>query len=792
MQAGKTYKKMDPEQVGVLLFNESLVEIPYNKISEIIGRGDDFHKRILTSYMSGFDFAGHEIDDAFSRIIEAFAFRWWDCNPDLWPAYLNKENAETIMNSVMLLNTDLHIANAASRSRRITKKQWVFNILNYLVEVSQKNGWLGGEGKDVRTWSRNLEGILKRTYDRTAKSPLPQREMAKMSSDLSGAESVSPEFLSPTSPQLSNVPRMHRDSSSLSLASTLSTGTMFSISDGKRRGPLNNFGFRRKGDRQDTRHSFGDALSMQPHALSLDSQLNLAAGGPSHSLGRHSTAGALGQQPHDGSWDGSGDAPGAIDSTTPVVRGDILLEGQMIRKHLNEKDDVKAKHRQWAKLDCTLRLDIAAGTLELLMEKLEKDTNGGASGFPPLPPTVTAGADDVSPVPMRRSGTTESTKAWAGPSGERSRISSESTRPGKEHITQSFNLLHSLATPLPPPGYSASRPYVFTLRLSDGQIYLFHGYSAEVVREWVRTINTWAARKSKEPLLGSGGNAEFGWGPLLWEREEQKDRENGVGSAASAGTSSPLILANAGFTLSPLSSVPGPKYAASMRSFASAASAESGRSAATVAGMGAASADAKKELVKHLKRTKVSEWMPPVPLGRVMSVLPEPRQRAVWARQQQLVLADIEEHSGFRDPLDRLYVGHPALRQKAQANWMRKQRWLMREYEKYGTYAQLLIGAPAEAGTEIQSPVEIPAPPIPVAAQKPRRKSIGPSTTYSPGSIAPESPPAGTPVTAGVTSPAASSTSSSSKTRNDSLDMISEAREAATETAMVTETRSRP
>ena len=45
---------------------------------------------------------------------------------------------------------------------------------------------------------------------------------------------------------------------------------------------------------------------------------------------------------------------------------------------------------------------------------------------------------------------------------------------------------------------------------------------------WVRTINYWAARRSKEPLRGGVGSAEYGWGRILWARrmKEKEEKEN--------------------------------------------------------------------------------------------------------------------------------------------------------------------------------------------------------------------------------------------------------------------------
>ncbi|TPX70420.1 hypothetical protein SpCBS45565_g01749 [Spizellomyces sp. 'palustris'] len=766
----KRYRDMDPELVGRLLFEDALPEIPLEKVSEIIGKPDDYHKATLQSYIQCFDFTDQDVDEGFrafanhlfvtgesqviNRILTAYAHRYWTCNSRLHSLYPNYGLVDSIMASVMMLNTDLHRANIGARSsQKITKKQWVNMVMEGLTAQVKEHGAMHGEeGRDaLKKWTKAMDVHLRRIYDRTAKQPLPQREIPKPTSDISPVDHLdgglsSPEGTptSPTSPILS---RLRRDESSLSLASTMSTGTMFSISD-KRKGTISSFMLRRKGDRGDIRHVFSsDSIGpQQALALSLDSQLNLAAGvsgSTTPSLGRHSTTGAMSQPRSSSSSWGTGSPSPARSS--PVT--DIQLEGQLIRKHLKERDEVKAKHRKWIKLHCVLQLDIQAGTLELCMYKLERNTEKDNAGF-------VAGATEGESLPLRRVATGDSTgtSAWLGSGGERIRVSSDSAIRGVPRLAsqppQTFNLLHSLATPLPPPGYSQQRPHVFTLRLFDGQIYLFHGFNAEVVREWVKTINFWAARKSKEPFPGSGGNTEYGWGPIVWERAQRRQQEQELEHRESGERSS-------GEGVSPSSLSPqvvSHKYASSMRSFTSGGSTESGRSVATVTGVSGFHGDeavtagrrhnrrGSRDIDRKMKKMKISEWMPPVPLGKVMSTATEEAQLEVWRRQQEIVSRDLEEHSSYRDPMEKMYAAYPALRQKATANWMRKQRWLMREYEKYGTYAQMLQDCVDErsamnvsAAAAVSSSSASPPHDLPVTPSQPsrRRASVGSTSSES-------------------------------------------------------------
>jgi hypothetical protein len=76
----------------------------------------------------------------------------------------------------------------------------------------------------------------------------------------------------------------------------------------------------------------------------------------------------------------------------------------------------------------------------------------------------------------------------------------------------SFPLRQTIASALPPPGYSKTRPHVFALSLPNGAVHLFQVGTPDIVREFVCTTNYWSARLSKEPLTGGVSSMEYGWG----------------------------------------------------------------------------------------------------------------------------------------------------------------------------------------------------------------------------------------------------------------------------------------
>lgn len=79
----------------------------------------------------------------------------------------------------------------------------------------------------------------------------------------------------------------------------------------------------------------------------------------------------------------------------------------------------------------------------------------------------------------------------------------------------SFLLRQTIASALPPPGFSKSRPHVFALSLPTGAVHLFSVGTAEIVKEFVSTANYWSARLSKEPLIGGISNVEYGWSDAI-------------------------------------------------------------------------------------------------------------------------------------------------------------------------------------------------------------------------------------------------------------------------------------
>jgi len=75
----------------------------------------------------------------------------------------------------------------------------------------------------------------------------------------------------------------------------------------------------------------------------------------------------------------------------------------------------------------------------------------------------------------------------------------------------SFLLRQTIASALPSPGYSKTRPHVWALSLPTGAVHLFQVGTADIIKEFVTTANYWSARLSNHPLVGGISNIEYGW-----------------------------------------------------------------------------------------------------------------------------------------------------------------------------------------------------------------------------------------------------------------------------------------
>ena len=165
------------------------------------------------------------------------------------------------------------------------------------------------------------------------------------------------------------------------------------------------------------------------------------------------------------------------------------------------------------------------------------------------------------------------------------------------------------------------------LTLANGGVYFFQAGTEELVNEWVSTCNYWAARQSKEPLVGGVSNMEYGWNrvvdPVTRRRSVSEDDYASSASVRDADSQSVR-------------------------------SGRSGRSrfkdmAATVRADKSPWAD----------RTFINEWKPPLPPS-VPSTHDEETQLEALQKHVAHLKDELQQHNELRLPMTQLVSVRPS------------------------------------------------------------------------------------------------------------------------------------
>lgn len=212
-----------------------------------------------------------------------------------------------------------------------------------------------------------------------------------------------------------------------------------------------------------------------------------------------------------------------------------------------------------------------------------------------------------------------------------------------------FLLRQTIASALPPPGYSKARPYVWALSLPTGAVHLFNVGTPEIVKEFVTTANYWSARLSKEPLFGGVSNMEYGWGDSVINR------------ALIHSDSMPVIQGGSR-----------PSIQSSLRS----------------------STDQSAPVRPKLPGDKINinDWTPPQQ-SMMASALMEVDQLKALQTYVKNVEDELQKHNELRSAMSLAFSSRHPNSQKAMSNWERKSSYLLREIVKFRTYIDCLQAA---------------------------------------------------------------------------------------------------
>ena len=369
-----------------------------------------------------------------------------------------------------------------------------------------------------------------------------------------------------------------------------------------------------------------------------------------------------------------GDAPSIVGDEVkraPLLEDDSLelagppwvKEGIVTHKHHLDGIDRKAKDRNWAEVFAVVQ----KGQVSLFSFSPNKSMRKGRSRTPAKGAVVGGGN-------------------W------------------QENATNlgTFSLRQTLASALPPPGYSRSRPHVWALSLPTGAVHLFQVGTPEICKEFVNTANYWSARLSTHPLVGGISNMEYGWGdsivqnPLVAAISENTGAPGsppatvGIGSR---GHSRQGSAANAGT----IGSGHGRRGSVQSRGSIRSSSFDfprpgSGSSGVLGGGGGGGS------MARHVKlpgdRVHIAEWAPPQQSMRA-SELAEQEQLGVLLNYVRGIEEDLQKHNSLRSPMLLAFTPRGQNATKAMANWQRRSEYLLREIVKFRTYVDCVQSAEA-------------------------------------------------------------------------------------------------
>ncbi|KAK2628836.1 hypothetical protein QTJ16_001939 [Diplocarpon rosae] len=217
----------------------------------------------------------------------------------------------------------------------------------------------------------------------------------------------------------------------------------------------------------------------------------------------------------------------------------------------------------------------------------------------------------------------------------------------------SFLLRQTIASALPSPGYSKARPHVWALSLPNGAVHLFQVGTPDIVREFVSTANYWSARLSNHPLIGGISNIEYGWSDAV------------INNSLVHAINEPTRPSTSGNRTS---------LQSSLRS--SLDHSHGGGFKSRLPG----------------DKITISDWSPPTQSMRASNLM-EADQLRTLSDYVAGVEEELQNHNQLRNPMLLAFTPRHPNYQKAMANWERKSSYLLREIVKFRTYIDCLVAA---------------------------------------------------------------------------------------------------
>ncbi|KAF5677916.1 non-clathrin vesicle coat protein [Fusarium heterosporum] len=705
----------DDRQKAQKIYDGNEDFISREKAASFMGEEGPIRQRTLQAYMELYDFTSQSIVQALrqvcgrlifraetqqvDRILVAFSKRWCDCNPH--HGFKATDVIHTICYSIMLLNTDLHMADI---EHKMTRSQFIKNTMTTILQAVDESapdafhrpsilpdangdnqdppeqdrksfrhsfrpparadsGTLPAEGNEDcgplvkspfrgtrKAWEEQIETVLKGIYNSIKEERLP----------LFGAESEKSSNLHPTNSSLSVMGMLKRSPSVLSKAPSESQLSVRGRINENGRNNTGRWTSKSRSRAAMSRNGFSSSRTSFDDGNSIWSPTASSATWSRHSLGRTQTsvsqdsfgshlprsdyqqsigfANALSQAIiRDEEVYGDG-APSIMSSDLPTAQlledeslelagPPWVKEGMVTHKHHLDGVDKKAKARNWSEVFAVIQ----KGQLNLFSFQPNKSMRAKNRGRNARNgPAIVGGGN------------------WQD----------NATNLG------CYNLRQTIASTLPPPGYSRARPHVWALSLPNGAVHLFQVGTPEVCKEFVTTANYWSARLSTHPLTGGISNIEYGWSEAIVNNA----LVSAINETAPGKTSRPGSSAAHGRSTSVNS---GSFRNSSFDHVAGAFTNNSGR--------GKLPGD----------RIHIAEWTPPT-----QSMRPSAQQEADQLQTLDAYVkgieAELQSHNRLRSPMLLAFTPRGSNAVKAMSNWERKSAYLLREIVKFTTYVDCL------------------------------------------------------------------------------------------------------
>ncbi|KAK4509587.1 uncharacterized protein ATC70_007940 [Mucor velutinosus] len=515
------------ESLQKRLWNEDVTLCAKEEIAEFLGSPKSSRPKVLMLYMNNFDFANQRLDAAFrtlcaklylkaesqqlDRIIEAFAKRYYECNPDTLLHCFDVVYA--VAYSLLLLNTDLHVVN--DWTNKMTRSSFIKNTMETIQSLVFPH----------------LADTTSFSQQRKRRASLVSHQSMDSASYHLKRNDSSPSTISFWNDQ--DAPHNHSDCSSQSISGGSSPITATSNlsqrfdafkSNMSRKSTACSDGLTRT---QKTWLADVEGLLKEMYAAvkshRIDQAEIMVPAVPPHTtaLHRSRTLPKNTMDQLDGSLRRSRRRRGQsvildksktsmddfinIHKELPLLpnakKQDMFKQGLVMRKHVMERTDKRARHRQWQL--CYLVMT----DTELIMYK----------------PTQQQPMDDTDKGRRRKSA---SMMLWNPSTSSSSLQDIVHQHPHwqadeEQAPLATLEMNHTYATAIPPPGWNPQRPHVFRLETGDGGLWLFESVDLFAAQAWVEACNLTAAKISKGPLPGAICNIDYGWG-AKWDNTTQE------------------------------------------------------------------------------------------------------------------------------------------------------------------------------------------------------------------------------------------------------------------------------